>query len=178
MTLSKKESILAATTRVISNQGVGNLTLDAVAAEASVSKGGLLYHYGTKDELISALNKYVIGKFRELIDKHLIKKKTYHEAYLLATLDTLQGNEKFNITTSLLAAIATNPEALDLWREEYDYLNEKLTEEHYKTEYSLLVKTVCDGLWFAKLFGFRHVNEEDGHIIIAYLIKLLEEGEM
>src|SRR4029079_17183451 len=40
---------------VIARQGIGSLTLDAVAAEAHVSKGGLLHPFATKDRLVEAL---------------------------------------------------------------------------------------------------------------------------
>ena len=35
--------------------GVSAMTLEAVAREAGLSKGGLLYHFASKDELIAAM---------------------------------------------------------------------------------------------------------------------------
>ena len=40
---------------VVVRQGIANLTLDAVAAEAGLSKGGLLHHFPSKDRLIEAM---------------------------------------------------------------------------------------------------------------------------
>ena len=40
---------------VLTEQGAWRLTLDAVAEQAQVSKGGLLYHFPTKDALLQAL---------------------------------------------------------------------------------------------------------------------------
>lgn len=176
--MSKKINILEATSKVVLSKGVSGLTLDAVAKEASVSKGGLLYHYATKDELIKAMNIHVIKSFRELIEKHAALGHTYHEAYLLGTLDSVKERSIiFDITTSLLAAIATNREVLDLWKEEYAFINEKLSKEDYKLEYSLLVKSVCDGIWFANLFNFGHLDHNDEQTVIHYLLELLEKGE-
>ena len=39
----------------IRRDGAAALTLDAVAAEAGVSKGGVLYHFGSKRALIDGL---------------------------------------------------------------------------------------------------------------------------
>ena len=44
--------ILTATIAVIERIGVHNLTIDLVAAEAGVSKGGVLHHFPTKTALI------------------------------------------------------------------------------------------------------------------------------
>jgi AcrR family transcriptional regulator len=49
------DRVLDAAEAVVVRQGIANLTLEAVAAEAGISKGGLLYHFPTKDRLIDAL---------------------------------------------------------------------------------------------------------------------------
>lgn len=51
----RRDDLLDAAERVLSRGGSGALTLDAVAAEANASKGGLLYHFATKQALIEAL---------------------------------------------------------------------------------------------------------------------------
>lgn len=51
----RPEIILDAAERLIRRSGTRTLTIDAVAAEASLSKGGVLHHYASKDALISAL---------------------------------------------------------------------------------------------------------------------------
>ena len=40
-----RKRLLDAAAAVVRRDGAGALTLDAVAAEAGVSKGGLLYHF-------------------------------------------------------------------------------------------------------------------------------------
>ena len=52
---SKRAALLDAAVAVIRRDGARALTLDAVAAEAGVSKGGVLYHFNTKRALIDGL---------------------------------------------------------------------------------------------------------------------------
>ncbi len=52
---SARDRILDAAQNLICAQGVAGFTLDAVAQAARVSKGGLLYHFNSKDKLISDL---------------------------------------------------------------------------------------------------------------------------
>jgi len=49
------ERILTAAENVVTRDGVANLSLDAVAREAGVSKGGLLYHFPNKSALVTAI---------------------------------------------------------------------------------------------------------------------------
>ena len=50
-----RDRLLSAAEQVVARDGVRNLTLEAVAHEAGVSKGGLLYHFPTKSSLITAI---------------------------------------------------------------------------------------------------------------------------
>ena len=50
-----RKRLLDAAAAVVRRDGAGALTLDAVAAEAGVSKGGLLYHFPTKEAMIAVL---------------------------------------------------------------------------------------------------------------------------
>ena len=49
------DRILAAAARIVLRDSVRRLTLDAVAREAKLSKGGVFYHFATKDALIQAM---------------------------------------------------------------------------------------------------------------------------
>ena len=44
-----------ATSQIVQCKGVAKLTLEAVAKEAGVSKGGLLYHFSNKEALIEGM---------------------------------------------------------------------------------------------------------------------------
>ena len=50
-----RDKMLDAAEVVIERQGIANVTLEAVAAAAGMSKGGLLHHFPTKDHLVEAL---------------------------------------------------------------------------------------------------------------------------
>ena len=63
--VSSRERILAATVQVALRDGVSAMTLDAVAREAGVSKGGLLYHFASKDELIAAMLEHHAAKIQK-----------------------------------------------------------------------------------------------------------------
>ena len=61
---SARERLLDAAVAVVRRDGAQALTLDAVAAEAGVSKGGLLYHFRSKRDLLDALVERPPGRTR------------------------------------------------------------------------------------------------------------------
>jgi len=64
---SARDRILDAAERLILARGVGQLSVESVATEAKVSKGGFFHHFATKDELLMAiLDRLVERVNREL----------------------------------------------------------------------------------------------------------------
>ncbi|HEX2186239.1 MAG TPA: TetR/AcrR family transcriptional regulator, partial [Chloroflexota bacterium] len=68
-----RQAILQGAARVIREAGVGHLTLEAVAQEAGVSKGGLLYHFPSKDALISGMLAQLMEDFTADIARELAR---------------------------------------------------------------------------------------------------------
>ena len=60
---SKRKAILLAASAVVKNNGVEKLTLEAVAKEAGVSKGGLLHHFPNKEALIMGMVEELTNDF-------------------------------------------------------------------------------------------------------------------
>lgn len=63
------EQILDAAEDVLLAHGTAGLTLNAVAEQAGITKGGLLYHFGTKNDLERSLE----GRFVARIEQRLSK---------------------------------------------------------------------------------------------------------
>ncbi|WP_457103782.1 TetR/AcrR family transcriptional regulator [Methylobacterium sp. P5_C11] len=63
----RPEIILEAAASVLLKAGVRGLTIDAVAAEAGLSKGGVLHHYASKEALVVALVARKLVELREEI---------------------------------------------------------------------------------------------------------------
>lgn len=54
-----RDKVLDAFARILVTQGERAATFDAVAAEAGVSKGGLLYHFASKQALVDGLLEFL-----------------------------------------------------------------------------------------------------------------------
>lgn len=122
-------------------------TLDAVAAAAEVSKGGLLYHFGTKEALEAA----VIERLRQLVQEDVDLMVAAPEgpiAYFLHT--SVMANDPIDraiLATSRLAqgGNAAASDALRGIREDWAAVLEPHTRDATALD---LVMLVSDGLYF------------------------------
>lgn len=111
---SNREIILDAADELVASEGAAHLTFDALSASTGISKGGLLYHFNSKNSLLQAMLKRRVERFDGL-------RQQYHQQFksdpkgelksiLLAALDT--DTECSRLGSGMLAASATNPELL------------------------------------------------------------------
>jgi AcrR family transcriptional regulator len=61
------DRILDAAEELICTRGIAGFTLDGVAQEAGVSKGGLLYHFRSKDSLISGMQRRMASRMADTL---------------------------------------------------------------------------------------------------------------
>ncbi|MQY03156.1 TetR/AcrR family transcriptional regulator [Actinomadura macrotermitis] len=107
----KKDALLDAAESLLFEHGTQALTLAAVADRAGVSKGGLLYHFPTKEALVTAMVARVIAEFDELIASFDDGTPGgYDRAYVEATFEILTGEARAYRRWSAITAAAGDPE--------------------------------------------------------------------
>ncbi len=70
---SNRAKILQAAVEVVEREGVSRLTLEAAAEEAGITKGGLLYHFETRDALLTAIHKLLSEEWEAKLEHTLGK---------------------------------------------------------------------------------------------------------
>lgn len=109
----RADIILDAAEVLIRRSGSRTLTIDAVAAEASLSKGGVLHHFSSKDALISALAERKLKEVKEGIARHEAAQAPGPSALPLALIAHARQvyADEDGFPRALLLASAENPEA-------------------------------------------------------------------
>lgn len=108
---SCKDQMLDAAEVLLTEQGAWRLTLDSVAERAQVSKGGLLYHFPSKDALLQALVDRLMEKVKE---RRLGRRAAYGdgpEATLRSDVEGALLDDERNpqLCAALVAALANCP---------------------------------------------------------------------
>lgn len=148
---------MEAAERLVAREGVSRLTLDAVAEEAGVSKGGLLYHFPSKGTLVSAMVLRWADGFERDIEERLEGDSgagSWVRAYAGATFEPGEAQpQQPRELVALLAAVATDPALLEPLRERCERWQERVEADGLDPALATLLRLAADGLWFADLFG-------------------------
>jgi len=162
-----KDRLLNAAGAVVRRDGAQALTLDAVAAEAGVSKGGLLYHFGTKRELIEALVDRWLAEFERDIDA---AGPGFVRGYVLAS-------DPRDDELGLLAAFAADPSVLVTARERYAIWQDRVEREGSDPVDATVARLAADGLWLAELLGMAPPRGRLREQVLSRLLELAGEGD-
>jgi AcrR family transcriptional regulator len=165
-----KDRLLDAAAAVVRRDGPQALTLDAVAAEAGVSKGGLLYHYGTKQELIEALVARWLGEFAEEIDA---ADPQFVRGYVRASDPAGSVADEFG----LLAALVADPAVLSTVRERYAIWQDRVEREGSDPVDATVARLAADGLWLAELLGMAPPRGRLREQVLARMLELAGPGD-
>lgn len=153
-----KSRILDAAEEVVLRDGVARLTLDAAAAEAGLSKGGILYHFPTRDSLVAGMVAKIIDEFDRDIERRLESDQepgSFTRAYIGATMDPSapRPDREDRLGAALIAAAAAQPELLSPLQDAADRWQERLEHDGIDPAVATVLRLACDGLWMCDLFG-------------------------
>lgn len=115
----RADVILDAAEALLRRSGSRTLTIDAVAAEAGLSKGGVLHHYAAKDALVTALAARKVARMRGGIAEAVAAQTAGPAAFPLALIAHARQvyAEECGFPDALLIASAENAEAVAAFSE-------------------------------------------------------------
>lgn len=171
---SKRSVILTAASTVIRSQGVEKLTLEAVAKEAGVSKGGLLHHFPNKNALIQGLVEELTDCFVADVQDRAANafedKGKWSRAYTESVAFDIQ--EESGISTALTASLFSKPELLGKLQEQYALWQKDIENDGIDPVRSTIVRLAADGLWFSEMFSLGNLDAELREKVIQELLKM------
>jgi AcrR family transcriptional regulator len=173
---TKFDDLLDAAEMIVRRDGAAKLTLDAVAAEAGVSKGGLLYHFATKEALVSAMVERMLTSFDGAQERAMssdpLEPGRWTRAWVRTSVSP-KGPSKHDATAAaLLAAVATNPALVAPMRDRYAQWRERAASDGIPGEVAAIVTLAADGLWMADLLGLSAPVGQERQRIIERLLKM------
>ncbi len=174
-----RERILKATGELFNESGYEKLTLENIAARSGISKGGLLYHFPSKESILKELFesgvKEYVEKIRRIIDDFKNREDKDSRKKLEDLIDEFIDEDFGEIDSGVMAAFSKNPTIFDcFWdvdREMYGIISECFDD----VEFVLILKFASDGYFFSKLFGYECPDESQRQRIKEMIKKMLKE---
>jgi len=160
--------LLDAAERLTIARGVAGLTLEATAREAGASKGGLLYHFASKEALVTAM----LGRLAEHIeaDWHRVLGEQPEGHPARATRAVLSWSfdrpelvcQHHEVSGAVfLATHHHDPSLLQPIRDVFARIRVRLREDTLPPGHALAVMLASDGLFLSHLFGLYRPSPEE-----------------
>jgi AcrR family transcriptional regulator len=171
-----REKILAAAAASARDVGPGNLSLDAVAEKAGVSKGGLLYHFPSKSKLLEALVEQYLQDF----DAALGEREKAHgggpNSLAVAYLELFVAEQAEPPPSGVLAAMAENPQLLGPVSRFKRSILDRLKANASDQNGALAIFLALEGMRSLRLFETDIVTPAERDSVLEYLAGLTPTG--
>jgi AcrR family transcriptional regulator len=160
---TSREEILESAVRVAIRDGLLGMTLEKVAREAGVSKGGLIYHFASKEALVREMLEYFWQQREQALLERIADDPNPRGRWLRALVDMLLSDdtgpaltplERDKFMASLLAAALVNPELVKPVQQcRKQKLRARILAEESDPMEHLMILLAVDGLFLWRLVG-------------------------
>jgi AcrR family transcriptional regulator len=177
---NSREAILDAAEVLASEVGANYMSLDAVAAKAGISKGGLLYQFPSKVALLKGMIERYVERLEAPAGGRKARSKGSEAARLLAARLAVRGDKTIakerRGSFGMIAAIAEQPGLLDPVRSAHDRIWKRLRETSKDPEVALLTWFALEGLLFVELFGTSPLTKAERAKLLKRLTAIAEQA--
>lgn len=167
-----RDRILDALEKLLLVNGVAQVTLEAVAAQAGVSKGGLLYHFPSKEALLAAM----VRRLGERSDQQLadaVAGGTSASEFYLQIPDS-EDHEELGLFRSIIAALRTVDGQHDEIQKAVTHVmrswDQGLQAEIADPVQAEIIRLVGDGLYLAAMLGLPQPDPELHRQVVERLL--------
>ena len=184
------DPILDAAERVAQRDGVGRVTLDAVAAEAGLSKSGLIHHYPSKDALIGAMVLRMINAWGDACDASIARRAGEHAGAARGLIDACfecpksegggesQDEEDSRRGCVVIAALVHDAKHIEPVRKVHRRIDSKLAADKLPPGLADVVHLALNGMWFNWVFNLSDLTPQRLERVRALLEYLIDHPHL
>jgi len=159
-----RKAALEAARKIIARDGPARLTLDSIAKEAGISKGGLMHQFPSKHAVLKALIERHAEYFEDFSRRYLEQAKaTSAQPELSTAIATLReaALQPQSFAVAFLSAVAEEPSLLSITRDRDEKRIAAIKAEATDPEVALLRRSAAQGLALGNIFGLSTMSAED-----------------
>lgn len=176
MSKDTRSRIIESAKRVVLEQGLDHFTLVDVADAAGVSKGGLLYHFPSKEALVRGMLNDTLSTFSDRMHAHAeqdAKPGRWIRAYVRATFPPARKNDRPDVAAAaVVAGIATDRTLLQAYAEEAQKWTALLAGDDVDPLTVAVVRMAADGLWLNEALGLSPLSPDGREEFLKRLVDM------
>jgi len=169
---------LNAATRIIARQGFTGFTIDAVAHEAGLTKGGVLHHFHSKEDLINGLIDQVVMMFNNRLQDELQQETDDQPGrWLRAYIRTVFAvrYEEMNLLPALAAAVSAETQILDRIRKSFEGSQLAAVQDSSNPVLATIIRLAVDGMVFGRALNVDVLDPAESRRVYDELIRLTRQ---
>lgn len=175
--LQTRETILTAAAHLIGRLGVNAFTIDAVAREAGVTKGGVLHHFPSKEALIDGLIDLVMASFKtRLLVEY--QSDTHGETgrWLRAYLRTvfLVEYQHQYLMPALAAVVSADARLLERIRHAFAESQQAAISDGLDPIQASIIRLAIDGMVFSRALNLDVLDSQTHQGLYDALLRLTQ----
>ncbi|NYE46476.1 AcrR family transcriptional regulator [Spinactinospora alkalitolerans] len=171
-----RDRILDALQDILIEEGSSAVTLEAVAAAAGVSKGGLLYHFPSKTAMMTGLVRRLADRAEEEFGEAVETEGGVVRGFLRTSLP--ESSEEAALYWSIIAALRSkedvSEEARRLIHHVFAQWSELLHQEIDDPVLAETIRLVGDGLYLTAIAG---LPQPDPEVVRRMMDRLIEQAD-
>lgn len=145
--------LIRAAVRIAAEGGVEALTIENLAQAAGVTKGGVQYHFDSKDLLYRQVLEYMLEQFDEALQQRA-PNGSPPGAWLHAYIDLNLGDagDADNAVATLLAGAPVNDPRLEPFRRFAAKWKKRANRDGRDATLNTIIRLAADSLWMERIF--------------------------
>lgn len=173
-----RDKVLDIAEEIVSHSGVAQLTMDAVAKAAGITKSGVQYCFQTKENLIGAMLDRWSAEFDTQVEK-LWTDKTDPSSFIRAHIEATRRTDKIENARSaaMMTALFKMPRYLEKSRQWYREQMEDIDPTTERGRCLMLAFLASEGAFYLRCFGFMDISDAQWNAIFNDIAKLLPDPE-
>jgi AcrR family transcriptional regulator len=172
---SRKMTMLQSAVKLIASKGIDALTIDALAEATNATKGGVQYHFPSKDDLFVETLEYLLTEYDHAVSEYANKLKgacKWLRAYV--ELSTARISPEDRVAGAMLAILTSDDPRAEPFRRFTSKWRKQSVEDGIDPAIALVVRLAADSLWTERVFG--GATAKESRMVRERLLQWIDEA--
>jgi AcrR family transcriptional regulator len=173
-----RSQLLTVVRDLLVREGPSAVTLDAVAAQANVTKGGLQHHFRSKQALLEALSDQLFEEFERCFAQALSQEAEsparHARAYIRTCFDSTSECNTVETQRAIGLLALTLPHCRARWHAAMETSLRADGTDPDTANRLLLCRLAGDGFWFSQMLDAHHLDTQRKAAVLEMLLQLCD----
>lgn len=168
-----RQAILAAAEALVRDVGASHLTFDELVRRSGVTRGGITYHFPTKEALLEAIIHHDIEQWNTCVDEQRPRFTGKAAALQALIASSTEADESANrLCAGLLSVAAGSSPLTGPWKRYYADQHEQVIRPSADPVTAAMLALATEGLFWQETLGLSPLTPEEREQVVERLLSM------